>query len=153
MVRPFVLALCLLSAPALASAQDCPDWRLHAPKSIEANADALYTQYQSPTTAGGDVHLTECAGIPGIGYLTKNPDLSVQYDALGRGRQLEFRVLSDCDTTLLVNMPDEQYAFADDEDGLSPVMRIQAADSGLYDIWVGTIDSAYCAAVLQIETF
>ncbi|MFN3278716.1 MAG: hypothetical protein ACK41Y_10005 [Paracoccus hibiscisoli] len=152
MSRVMAFAVFLL-LPLSALAQDCPDWHLTAPKTIKASADSLYQQYQTPMIAGGDVHLTSCTNVPGIGYMAKAPDLSLQYDNGGQGRLLDLRVQGDCDTTLLVNLPDGQYIFADDEDGLNPVMRIQAADSGLYDIWVGTIDAANCASILQIETF
>ena len=148
-----IAAAVLSLLPLSAVAQGCPDWRLVAPKTIEASAESLYQQYQTPMIAGGDVHLTSCPQVPGIGYLAKAPDLSLQYDDAGQGRLLDLRVQADCDTTLLVNLPDGQYIFADDEDGMNPVIRIQAADGGLYDIWVGTIDAANCASILQIETF
>ena len=148
-----IAAVILFLLPLSAAAQTCPDWQLAAPKTIEASAESLYQQYQTPMIAGGDVLLTDCTTVPGIGYLAKAPDLSLQYDDAGQGRLLDLRVQADCDTTLLVNLPDGQYIFADDEDGLNPVIRIQAADGGLYDIWVGTIDAANCASILQIETF
>lgn len=148
-----IAAAVLSLLPLSAIAQGCPDWQLVAPKTIEASAESLYQQYQTPMIAGGDIHLTSCPQVPGIGYLAKAPDLSLQYDDAGQGRLLDLRVQADCDTTLLVNLPDGQYIFADDEDGMNPVIRIQAADGGLYDIWVGTIDAANCASILQIETF
>lgn len=142
-----------VALPICAAAQDCPDWQLTAPKTISGSADSLYQRYQTPMIAGGDIRLSTCLDVPGFGYLARRPDLSLQYDASGKGRLLDLRVQADCDTTLLVNLPDGQYAFVDDEDGQNPIIRIQAAESGLYDIWVGTIDPASCASILQIETF
>lgn len=149
----FCLGLAICAAPLAAQAQDCPDWRLYAPKTIEATADSLFSRYQTPLIAGGPVNLTSCQSIPGIGYLAEAPDLSVEYDGQGDRRLLDIRVQSDCDTTLLVNLPDEQYIYSDDEDELNPVIRIAAAETGLYDIWVGTIEPENCAAILMIETF
>ncbi|MGP9803927.1 peptidase S1 [Paracoccus sp. NSM] len=147
------LGLAIAATPLAAAAQDCPDWRLVAPKTIEASATSLFSRYQTPLIAGGSVNLTSCLSMPGIGYLAEAPDLSVEYDGQGDRRLLDIRVQSDCDTTLLVNLPDEQYVYSDDEDGLNPVIRISAAQTGLYDIWVGTIEPANCAAILMIETF
>lgn len=153
-LRPsFCLGLVIAVLPSAMQAQECPDWRLHAPKHIEATADSLFTRYQTPLIAGGPVSLTSCLSMPGIGYVAKAPDLSVNYDGKGDRRLLDIRVQADCDTTLLVNLPDGQYVYSDDEDGLNPVVRIAAAESGLYDIWVGTIKPETCAAILMIETF
>lgn len=149
----FCLGLAIAAAAMAAKAQDCPNWRLFAPKTIEASAASLFTRYQMPVIAGGPVNLTSCLSMPGIGYLAEAPDLSVEYDGQGDRRLLDIRIQADCDTTLLVNLPDEQYVYSDDEDGLNPVIRISAAESGLYDIWVGTIEPANCAAILMIETF
>ncbi|MBM3606713.1 MAG: hypothetical protein FJX25_19015 [Alphaproteobacteria bacterium] len=76
----------------------------------------------------------------------------MQFDDQDRRRLLDLRVEGDCDTMLLINMPDGTYIYADDEDGLNPVVRIQAADGGLYDIWVGTIEAPNCASILRIRT-
>lgn len=147
------LGLAITALPLGAAAQDCPNWRLFAPRTIEASADSLFQRYQTPLVAGGSVNLTSCLEMPGIGYVQEAPDLSVEYDGQGDRRLLDIRVQADCDTTLLVNLPDEQYVYSDDEDGLNPIIRIAAAPSGLYDIWVGTIEPANCAAILMIETF
>ena len=53
----------------------------------------------------------------------------------------------------LVQAPDGEWSFNDDADGLNPALRIENADRGAYDIWVGTYGDDNCHATLAMETF
>ena len=44
------------------------------------------------------------------------------------------------DLTLVVRRPDGSYACNDDGEGLNPIVVMQAAPAGTYQIFVGTFD-------------
>lgn len=69
------------------------------------------------------------------------------------GRDLELRVEGTCDTTLLVNDATGQWSFDDDTNEMNPALRLPAAISGRYDVWVGTYGDTACSATLIAETF
>lgn len=146
------LALAVLTAGS-AMAQQCPEWQLNGIP-ITTDADTAWVPQQFPTYAGGAVDLTACPSVPGVGRVTAAPSFSLTYDARNMGRDLEFRVQSDCDTTLLINDASAQWHFNDDSDGtLSPRLRLANAISGRYDLWIGTFGGQSCQATLIAETF
>ncbi len=89
-------------------------------------------------TAGGDVDAspiaTGCAG-----FVTSAPTYRIQYDA-GDG-PLTFYVMSEADTTLVIADPDGNWFCNDDTNDLNPQITFDPANSGQYDIWVGTYDA------------
>jgi len=75
------------------------------------------------------------------GYVTSAPDYEVRYTA-GTTYPLIFSVLSQSDTTLVINDPSGTWYCNDDSDGLNPKIRFDSPLSGTYDVWVGTYGSA-----------
>lgn len=136
-----------------ASAQQCPDWQLGGIP-ITTDAETAWVPQQYPLFAGGGLDLSACTSVQGVGRVTPAPNFTLQYDARNMGRDLELRVQTDCDTTLLVNDSTGQWQFNDDANGtLQPSLRLANAPSGQYDIWVGTFGSQSCQATLVAETF
>ena len=145
------LVLALAAMPA--QAQVCPNYQLNgAQYSVDANG--LWSPASYGVTAGGNVNLGACGSVPGSGWITQGPDFTFSYNALGMGRDLEFRVQGSCDTVLLVNDAGARWHYSDDADGsTNPRIRLSNASSGVYDVWVGTFGSSTCSATLVAETF
>jgi len=141
-----------LALPAIASAQACPDYSVSG-YGLSYTAETAYLPQSTSVVAGGDIDLSACGSVPGMGYIVQNPDFTMQYNDLGMGRALEIRVDAACDTVLLVNGADGQWYFNDDTAGLNPAIRLSGAPSGQYDIWVGTLGADTCEAVMTVETF
>ena len=142
-----------VAASGSAMAQSCPDWQLGGVP-VSTNAETAWVPQQYAMFAGGGVDLSQCGQFQAYGRVTAQPSFSITYDALTYGRDLEFRVQSECDTTLLINDSTAQWHYNDDEDGtLSPRLRLSAAPSGRYDVWVGTYGEQACQATLVLETF
>ncbi len=138
----------------MAFANDCPDFRLNgAERSL--SSDELFTKRSFNVQAGGPNRLSQCNSVPGIGYLTTAPDLTLTYNASNRNRMLSFKLVGSngCDTAQLVNDAGGQWHYDDDTSGLDPAIKLNRAPSGVYDIWFVNIASGLCNAVLEIETF
>ncbi len=93
-------------------------------------------------TSGGDVDLALaidddiCSG-----YATSNPDLKLQWDQSSSGL-LKLWVESEGDTTLVINDSEGDWHCDDDSAGdLNPLIELDAASGGRYDIWVGSYES------------
>lgn len=71
------------------------------------------------------------------GFIADAPDVRLHFDA---GRlPLIISALSDSDTTLVINAPNGNWYCDDDSGGgLNPMVRLDPAMSGRYEIWVGT---------------
>lgn len=152
-LRALSIAVALGLGAGAASAQQCPDWQLNGIP-ITTDSDTAWVPQQYPVFAGGNVNLSGCTLFQGVGTVTAAPTFSINYDARQHGRDLEFRVQSQCDTTLLVNDSTARWQFNDDADGtLSPRLRLAGAPSGRYDVWVGTFGGQSCQATLVVETF
>jgi len=148
----FATTALFLAFGGVAQAQQCPDWTENGAE-ISYNSDTLYTPRAHDVTAGGGVDLAQCSDLPGFGYVGLGPDLTLNYVA-GRGRSLSIRAESSCDTVILVNTPTAAWEYDDDGAGdLDPMVWFDNAQSGIYDIWVGTIENDLCAATLILETF
>lgn len=141
-----------LTLPAVAAAQACPNYGVSG-SPLNYTAETAYVPQSTPVVAGGPLNLSACGSIPGVGYIVENPDFTMQYNDLGMGRALEFRVVAACDAVLLVNSADGQWYFNDDASGMNPGIRLNGAISGQYDIWVGTFENIPCEATLTVETF
>ncbi len=136
-----------------AQAQACPNWQLSG-QTASVDANSLWSPQSFSVTAGGDVNLSTCPGLPGHGWVITSPDFEISYNALNMGRDLEIRAAGSCDTVLLVNDASGQWQFSDDADGsFNPRLRLSNAPSGTYDIWVGTFGQGNCSATLVMETF
>ncbi len=86
-----------------------------------------------------------------FGYVAEAPDLDFYYDGDG-SRTLYIYVDPENDTILLINDTDGTWGC--DDDSLieqSPLVVIPNAESGLYNIWVGTYGSEGGPATLKIS--
>jgi hypothetical protein len=100
-------------------------------------------------TAGGsnEVAIEGCS----YGFVAEAPDVDLVYET-GGSTTLYISVQSDDDTTLLINLPDGTWACDDDGlGGRNPLVVLQNAPEGLYDIWVGTYGDEMVAAALLIS--
>ena len=149
--KTFLAAVVVLT-PALAAADTCPSFA-NSGAELTLSSDDVWVPQSTDLIAGGDLDLSACADVPGYGHVIENPDFTLQYDALTHGRALEFRVVGECDTVLLINSAIGEWHFNDDDDELNPRINLADAPSGQYDIWVGTLGEEYCGAALEIESF
>ncbi len=127
-----------------------PDYSL-APTfgSVELDEGFLPDPHTVDIVAGGTIELNmgECT----YGHVANAPDFDLYYQATS-GSTLYIYALSGSDTTLLVNTPDGNWLCNDDGfTGNNPLIVLPAADSGLYDIWVGTYGSDTIGATLYIS--
>lgn len=105
--------------------------------------------HETELVASGKVKVKKapCA----FGYVAEAPDLDFYYQGDG-SRTLYFYVESEKDTILLIN--DTVGDWACDDDSLSeqnPLVAIPNAESGLYNIWVGTYAGDEGEATLKIS--
>ncbi|GAB4272108.1 MAG: hypothetical protein Kow0013_25320 [Pararhodobacter sp.] len=91
-----------LASAGDALAQQCPDWQLGGTP-ITTDAETAWVPQRYSMFAGGGLNLGACTSIEGHGYVNPAPNFSISYDSLNMGRDLEFRVESECDTTMLIN--------------------------------------------------
>jgi hypothetical protein len=116
---------------------------------IQLSAGFTPDPYRVQMTAGGSVN---GANLPGscLGYISEAPDFEVSYSASG-GLPLVFRTISGADTTLIINGPDGRWYCDDDSYGdLDAEVRFGRPQSGVYDIWVGTVNGGTASATLLI---
>jgi hypothetical protein len=85
-----------------------------------------------------------------IGKVANAPDVQLDWRARG---SLTLAVSSAADTSLVVNTPDGSWLCDDDSGGgQNARLVLRSADAGIYDIWVGVVDSAaYPDATLSIS--
>lgn len=142
--------LCCGSTVVLAA---CPDYAKSG-KKYEFSAEDAYSAKTYTIEAGGNLDLSECAKMPGEGWVTEAPDFTFKLTANPNNRAIEFKVTSKCDSVLLINTPTSKWQFDDDSNGaLDPKIRISAATTGYYDIWIGNVEKGYCDATLKVEAF
>lgn len=90
--------------------------------------------------AGGDLNASSSISSSCSGYITNAPDVRLNYSA--GSLPLIISVASASDTTLVVNAPDGQWYCDDDSgSGTNPSVRFNSAQSGRYEVWVGTYSS------------
>jgi hypothetical protein len=104
--------------------------------------------HETELTAGGSI-TTEVSGC--VGKVAEAPDVDLRYSTSG-GSTLYIYAISGVDTTLLVNLPNGSWSCDDDSFGDGdPIVIIENAPSGLYDIWVGTFGDELSPATLYIS--
>jgi len=135
------------------AAQQCPDFT-QSGASLSYTSDDLYAPQSRSVVAGGSVDLANCPSIPGQGFVTQAPDFKLEFSGNSSGRELEFRLDSACDTILLLNDTNGTWHHDDDSNGhLDARIRLPKAANGVYDVWIGTLNSDNCDATLTMETF
>ncbi len=117
----------------------CPNYQA-APSfgQISLNAGFLPDPYRRRVTAGGGNDLATCNSVPGIGWIAVRPDFDLHYGA--GGYRLTIAIESSVDTILLINDPNGQWHYNDDNAayGLGAALTFPNPVSGRYDIWIGT---------------
>lgn len=92
--------------------------------------------YALDVLAGGPLAAESAADSMCRGYVTAAPDLELSF-APGE-LDLFISVISDDDTTLVINDPSGNWVCNDDNNGFNPGIHFDRPAAGTYDIWVGT---------------
>jgi hypothetical protein len=158
---PLLAALSLLLAASVAHAQN---WEVEPTfGSVELSEGFLPDPHEVELSAGG-TFVPDVEGCD-FGYIEEAPtydlwygervepsDADPYYETSG-GTDLYIYVVSNANTTILVNTPDASWVCDDDGfgDGETPLLIIPAALGGLYDIWVGTNDEEPAEATLFLS--
>ena len=127
-------AFAITALAASASAQDITADATYS--TFELTAGFMPDPHSISLAAGGGTAVTE-AGC--TGYVADAPDVEMTFTA--GELPLNIYVVSDADTTLVINGPDGSWYCNDDTNGFNPAVTFNPAVSGVYDIWVGTYDS------------
>lgn len=140
--------------PVPQPAGGCPTWQLQGTP-ITTTGDTLYSPQSYQALASGTTALSGC-NIPGTrGYANAAPTYTFYLSGMDQYR-LAVDVVSQCDSTLLVNTADGQWFFDDDSNGnLDPRLDIRGANllNGRVDVWIGTYGGGSCNATLNMETW
>lgn len=124
------------------AAYACPNYQAQpAFGQIDLNEGFTPDPYYRNIRAGGGYSLRNC-GFENDGWVAVAPDFDLYYNTNGTS-PLIIAVESNVDTIILVNDPDGQWWY-DDDNGLGEGAKITIArpKSGLYDIWIGTYNRA-----------
>ncbi|MGY6531271.1 peptidase [Glycocaulis sp.] len=139
-----------------------PDWRLNPSyETISLRGGFAPDPYTVDLQSGGPNRVRDTISDTGSGdaqrdnrcsgYIADAPDVRLNFTA--GSLPLIISVASSSDTTLVINAPDGNWYCDDDSgQGTNPSIRWDRAQSGQYDIWVGTWASASLRdAVLHIS--
>lgn len=149
-----IVAAISFASPSLA--KDCPDFALYGAPELRYSDQDLWVEVRHQVTAGGSVDLADCGKIDGAGHVARRADFNLWLTENAGNRMIRFIVDSpaNCDTVMLINTPSGAWLYNDDGDSIDPVIRVEAARAGRYDIWVGTYGSTTCpGATLRVESF
>jgi hypothetical protein len=121
--------------------------------SIRLSAGFTPDPHEVALVAGGNINARQTLGAACAGFISENPDYDLYWTATGNGLPLVISADSQVDTTLVVRTPSGEWLCEDDGgfNGMNPGMRIDNAQSGLYDIWVGTYGGGTARATLRIS--
>jgi len=135
------LAAVALAATALAIEPVVAQNFNRAPSFGTVNLSANFAPdpYRVNVTAGGNIPAERLGGSQCTGTIADAPDVRLNYRA-GQGLPLFLSVQSSADTTLVVNLPNGQWACNDDFQGLNPGLVFRTPQSGQYAIWIGHFD-------------
>jgi hypothetical protein len=153
-----LVSFAALAFSATAVAEDIPTSQPSGPDlsldatfgSIALDTGFMPDPHAIELAAGGPLH---AAGLGDgcVGYIAEAPDVELTYTA-GDTFPLNIYVVSDADTTLVVNLPDGSWACNDDSSGFNPLLSMESPSSGVYDIYVGHYSGAETPpAVLNIS--
>lgn len=143
-----MIAVAMLAAGIIAVGAQ--DWQL--PPSfgeVELKAGFPNDPYKVELIAGGPVDISS---LGYYGLVAEAPDFDLWYEAGPFSLTIRMDDTSG-DTLLLINDPSGRWHFNDDYDGLDPQITFRNPDSGLYNIWVGTVHREYVSGVLVITEF
>jgi hypothetical protein len=147
--KALLLSLAVLPLTAVgASAQSLSAPATYGSRTM--NAGFTPDPYTVTVTAGGSIEASTAA-TGCSGSIANAPDFELTYSA--GSFPLVFRTVSDADTTLVINGPDGRWYCDDDggAEGMNAELRFIPAQSGTYDIWVGTYSGGFEQATLQIS--
>lgn len=155
----FMVLLSVIVLSATGVAQACPDWRQDPASGVlRYDGDDLWNPKTHNVVAGGDQRLDDCGishastGERAVGYTAFEPDFELQYG--GGDFQLELKVVSACDSTLLINTGAGNWYFDDDDLGNGDArICLTRPTTGVYDIWIGTYGNNTCDAQLILESW
>jgi hypothetical protein len=153
-IKTLTLATLFTCAGALAaSAQQCP--ALGSTGSVvEVDGASLNRGIRTEVIAGTQIDAWDCERFYMVGYANVAPTLTMRLTNAGP-RGIEVVAESDCDPTLLIELPSGQIAFDDDNSqigrGLDPAIPLPAMGDGTYNIWVGSYRNSYCLTTLRIR--
>lgn len=99
--------------------------------------------------SGGSIDASRLGGSC-VGMIARAPDYEFTYTA--GSFPLSFGVVSDGDTSLVINGPDGRWYCNDDAQGLNPILTWGRPASGSYDIWVGAVGEAASSTLLISES-
>lgn len=92
-------------------------------------------------TSGGRLNVANMnLGAGCTGYATATPDLIVNYSRSGTGF-LRFFARAPGDTALVINAADGSWHCNDDSVGTNPMVTLNNAPAGQYDIWLSSYNS------------
>lgn len=142
-MRLLLAALALVIAAPLAQAQSVGEPPTYG--AVTLRAGFTPDPHTVRLTAGGStaVEISGCNGT-----VADAPDVNLTW---GGGSTLYIYSTSDSDTTLLVNLPDGSWACDDDSMGTDPLIIVNNAPSGLYNVWSGTFGGGTAAARVMIS--
>ena len=148
-LRTGLLAGCALAAvstsPALA--QDTSLASNYG--SVSLDAAFAGDPYTVELTAGGSIEAYSL-GAGCAGSISDAPDFELTYTA--GFLSLYLSASSDGDVSLVVNTPDGSWVCDDDgASGLNPGLTFSDPQSGVYDIWVGSLGEEFTPATLYIS--
>lgn len=132
-----VIAILAAASPAYAQNMGLP------PTSGEVNLSAGFTPdpHTVPIAAGGPTDAAATLGADGcLGMIADAPDYRLNYAA--GTFPLFIGAVSDQDVSIIVNLPNGEWACNDDSNGtLNPMLGFEQPQSGQYDIWLGTVST------------
>jgi len=149
-----ILAMVVLALSSLAAAA-CPEVSQGGTE-IRYTAAEIYQAKSFDVVAGGSQNLSKC-NFPGLGtrtgYVATAPDFELYYSRTG-GYALEIRIISECDSVLLINTANGNWYYDDDDAGAGDAkIRLGSPSEGWYDIWIGTYNASSCDARMILESF
>lgn len=106
--------------------------------------------WEVSVTAGGSIDAYDAIGGDCVGDIADAPDYRV--NLTDGGGALFFGVISDGDTSLVINAPNGEWFCNDDGgEGLNPFLGGSGALSGQYDVWVGHLSGDASATLYVTE--
>ncbi len=109
---------------------------------VELEPGFLPDPYTVDIVSGGGVDVGAAGiGTDCVGYATQAPDFDLYLQDDSDELRIFFVAATGEDTALIINTPDGEWLCNDDYDGTDPMVVIQNAAAGLYDIWVASYSS------------